>query len=276
MSGAIVVKPPSKPKHCLFMPWSRKEYAYDVLHCIDVMTIPRSDFEVVFYIDTDDKDLHQILHSWSIMQQMAWNGITLVKSGNPPPPTAAVLDRRSRIVKMKEDSKQYITATGYVFGLEDDTEFPPNAYIRLKDIFDKNPSTGFAQGVQMGRWGLSVIGAWEIDDLDNPTLMRTMEMPTDPQLVEISGGGFFCYLTTAELYKDHKYYWHDECFGPDATYGLELGKKGYRSFMDTSILCKHLTPQGKLEPNSRNVVSVAWHKRGSRWVRDLVPEDMIS
>ena len=270
MSSLIQCLPSNKPKHSLFIPWTRTEWARDVLHCIDRLIIARSDFEVVFYIDSDDKQLHDLLYSWAILQtQQGWNGIKLIKSGNPPPENYSPIPRRARIVQMKEDSKQYIDASHYVFGVEDDTIFPANSFARLKDIFDKNPNTGFAQGVQMGRWGLSVIGAWRVDDIDDIKQMGTIEMPAEPDSrVEIDGGGFFCYLTTAELYKAHKYYWEDECFGPDATFGLELRKLGYDCYMDTNIICEHLTDQGKLIPNSRNTVSVIWNKNGSRWVRD--------
>lgn len=274
MSAVIQCIPANNPKYCLFIPWTRKEYLRDVLYCIDQLIIARSDFEVVFYIDSDDKDLSNALHSWAILQtQQGWNGLKLVKSGNPPPETFSPLPRRARITAMKEDSKQYISATEYVFGLEDDTVFPPNSFARLKDIFDKNPNTGFAQGVQMGRWGLNVIGAWRVDDIDNPTVMGTIAMPAEPDnRVPIDGGGFFCYLTPTDLYKAHEYYWHDECFSVDATYGLELRKKGYDCYMDTNIVCDHLTEQGKLIPNARNIVSIDWHKKGSRWVRDTTQD----
>lgn len=270
MSAVVECLPANNPKNCLFIPWTRTTWAREILYAIDQLIIARSDFEVVFYIDTDDKDLYNILHSWAILQtQQGWNGIKLVKSGNPPPETYSPIPRRARIVSMKEDSKQYISASNYVFGIEDDTLFPNNAFALLKDIFDKTPDCGFAQGVQMGRWGLNVIGAWRTDDVNNPTEMGTIEMPSEvDRRIEIDGGGFFCYLTPVHLYKAHKYYWLDECFGPDSTYGIELRKKGYGCYMDSGLVCVHLTDQGRLEPNFRNVVSVKWEKRGSRWVKN--------
>ena len=269
MSAAINYIRPIDPRYTLFIPWTRVDYADDVLHRIDELQIVRSKFEVVFYIDSTDQRLHERLNAWAILQtSMGWNGITLVKSGNPPPTTTDVIARRGRIVKMKEDSKQYISATELVFGLEDDTIFPSNSFIRLKDIMDKHEACAFAQGVQMGRWGLPVIGAWRVDNVNEPTQMGTVAMPEEPELVEIDGGGFFCYLTRADLYRSHKYYWKDECFGPDSTYGLGLRKQGYTCYMDTAVVCDHLTDQGKLVPYARNTVAVTWNKQGERWVRD--------
>lgn len=277
MSDYRIIRPPIKPRFCLFVPWTRIEWADKILDQINAMYLPREEMEVVFYVDTNDKALWERLNHWAILNQFVYNGITMVKSGNEAPPDydgsiptlSNSIPRRSRIVAMKEDSKKYISASELVFGLEDDTYVQPGAFEILFEQFeDPDKKVGMAMGVQQGRWGLGVLGAWRLDDINDPKLMKTMPFEHETDAVEIDGGGYFCYMTTVELYKAHKYHWHDECFGPDATFGIELRKKGYKCLMDFRIICDHYTPQGVLIPSPQNVINAEWRKVADRWIKE--------
>lgn len=272
MSNARVIKPPTKPKYCLFIPWTRLTFADRMLHNLNDLMLPREEMEVVFYVDTDDKALFKRLNDWCVLNQFVYNGMTIVVSGNGPPEGYSPLPRRARIVAMKEDSKQYISATDYVFGIEDDTRVPTRAFEYLFEHFTRNPAIGFVQGVQQGRWGLAVLGAWQVDNLDNPQRVWTQPFDTQGQeSVDVVGGGFFCYITPVKLYKEHQYHWYDECFSVDMTYGYELAKKGYRNITDFRVICDHMTDQGVLMPTPHNTISVEWNKQGERWIQMAAP-----
>lgn len=266
MSNKLTISPTIDPKHTLFIAWTRISFVEQMLNNINGLVLPYKDTEIVFYVDTDNKELWQRLYNWAVLNQFVYNGICMIKSGNQAPENYSPIPRRERIIKMKEDSKQYISASEYVFCIEDDTKVPYLAFPTMLRHF-KRRNVGFVQGVQMGRWGLNVLGAWKLDYLDDPTTIETM--PFKGEWVDIDGGGMFCYLTPVELYKSHKYYyWTAEPGGPDATYGFELRKKGYRCIMDFRLLCDHYTDQGILIPTPHNIMVAKWHKRGSQWVAD--------
>lgn len=277
MSSYRTIKPSVKPKYTLFVPWTRVEYADKMLNNINSLFLPREDMEVIFYIDTDNKELFKRLNDWCILNQFVYNGMKMIVSGNAAPPDytgtpasqSNIIPRRARIVSMKEDSKQYIEASELVFGLEDDTFIPFNAFEKLLDDLNSADNIGFAMGVQQGRWNLPVIGAWRVDNIDDIKEMRTLPFEHESDVVDIDGGGYFCYLTPASLYKAHKYHWYDECFGPDATYGLELRKKGLRCLMDFRLICEHYTEQGILLPTPQNTVVATWRKSGERWIKEV-------
>lgn len=274
MSSYTVIRPHHDPKYTLFVPWSRLDYAEKVLGAINDMELPHKDMEVVFYVDSDDEQLNKRLNEWCVLNQFVYNGVMLVRSGQPPPPDYNPMPRRSRIVRMKQDSKQYIHASEYVFCLEDDTTAPSYAFTNLLKLIRKRPQQrgfaecGFVQGVQQGRWGLNIIGAWYFDNVANPTRCwtATFNQPQNP--VEIDAGGMFCYLTPVKLYKEHDYHnWAAEPGGLDMTYGLELRRQGYTCLMDMSVICAHHTSQGILVPSPQSIISIKWEKVGEQWVR---------
>lgn len=270
-----LIKPAVKPKYSLFIPWTRWQFADPVLKSINDMELPTHDMEVVFYIDTDERRVYDRLLQWAMLNQYIFNGIKLIKSGNPQPvdldhnPTADIYkqaaDRRDRIVEMKEASREYLEGSDLIFGLEDDTVAPHYAFTQLKKHI--KGKTVFAQGVQMGRWGLNVLGAWQVNDLADPTEVKTVMFDPNKATSKIDGGGLFCFVAKMELHQKHKWYWHDECFGPDMTFGLGLRNRGYDCVMDNTVVCKHHTDQGVLTPSPGNLVSIKWTKQGSNWIR---------
>lgn len=274
-SSELLIARAKMPKYTFFVPWTRYKYVEQMLNNINSIYFRHNETEVVFYVDTDDKRLWQRLIDWSILNQYVFNGIKMIKSSNKQPadydgtPESlhSVIDRRSKIVRMKEDSKQYISDTSVLFGIEDDTQVPSMAFETLRRLLD-NPNIAYAQGVQQGRWGEPILGAWRLDNVEDPKAIETVPFEHETDVIEIDGGGMFCYATPTHLYKEHKYYsWPAEPGGPDATYGFELRKMGYRCVMDFKLICPHLTDQGVLIPHPQNSALLKWEKSGEKWVR---------
>src|SRR5688572_6519221 len=74
--------------------------------------------------------------------------------------------RRMRVADIHNQAKDLITKTDgdIIIGLEDDTVFDRLQHLsQLYTPLLLDINIGFAEGVQMGRWGANMIGAWKKD-----------------------------------------------------------------------------------------------------------------
>jgi len=218
---------------------------------------------LVFYIDSDEVELYDKIYEWSMREGKKFRGCLIYVSGNKEPKEVNVAVRRNRIVDMKERSKALITGF-YVFGIEDDTLLPTDAFMRLKNNMYKR--VGYIEGAEVGRWGLPMVGAWQCDDLNEPTHQETLLPPSESCIEKITGGGFYCYLTLSSLYKGIKYRWHDECFGPDVCYVMDVCKLGYEAYIDWGVSCTHMVGEGTDLTVGLECSRISWKKIDDIWV----------
>lgn len=176
--------------------------------------------------------------------------------------------RRLRVAELHTQSKELIAKTDaeIVIGLEDDTILANlKSFYPLYSPMKNNREIGFVEGVQMGRWGANIIGAWKANNPSRPTEIHTM-LP-HPQLAyqEISAGGFYGYATRRELYMAHEYFTSvDQPWGPDVNYGLWLGQQGYKCFINWELEFGH-NDHGQIAypsepPKNERLVSVIYNK----------------
>lgn len=253
-----------KPEYTLFVPFTRLWFVDRFLLNLERMELPWEAVDVLFYNDTNNAELQSKLLSWLERFKPILNGARIYQSGNPPLGEFDVMQaRRDRIVRVKQHSAKLIGNSKYVFCLEDDTIAPTDALERLEHYFLADPLTAVASGVQVGRWAYRIIGAWEISPLLDPTNVRTVAYQgTGAQ--EVDGTGWFCYLTTTQLYKATKYRYEAECLGPDVCYGWDLKKNGYKVFLDWDVSCAHVAIDQTFYPD--NSVGVAeWRKTDGIW-----------
>lgn len=153
--------------------------------------------------------------------------------------------RRLRIVDIKEQSKSLIEdmACEYVIGMEDDTVFAdPQTFTKLVEPLIDNDHIGFVQGVQCGRWGVKMIGAWVADSAYTPTTIQTMLPPqsSNKRYQDITAGGFYGYATRRHLYLEHDYNWNDQQpWGPDVNFGMWLKRIGFSCIIDWHLIFGH-------------------------------------
>jgi hypothetical protein len=137
---------------------------------------------------------------------------------------------------------------------EDDTVFnDPQTIQTLVEPFKHLARIGFVEGVQCGRWGTKMIGAWNANSIDRPFCIETLLPPATRRYDVITAGGFYGYATNRELYFGHKYYWDDQQpWGPDVNFGFYVRRMGYGCIIDWSLVFGHddygkiLWPEGKL------------------------------
>lgn len=172
-----------------------------------------------------------------------------------------IAGRRKRISELHNEARSHLK-TRYVFGIEDDTIVPRNALKTLGEQYIDN--VGFIQGVELGRWGVPYIGAWEFDDCNNPKIVKSLELAQDTQ--KIDAGGFYCFLTKTEYYKDHEFKpFENNAFGPDVDFGISLRRKGLINLADFTVKCVHKADNVDITIDNTIARQIRFKKINNRW-----------
>lgn len=174
--------------------------------------------------------------------------------------------RRKRISQLHNFAKEHIN-TEYVFGVEDDTIIPANALVKLgEQMID---GVGMVEGVEMGRWGVPYIGAWIVDNIDEPTEIVSMHKADG--VVDIDAGGFYCFITRAEYYKAHNFKPFDNNgLGPDVDFSLELRRKGLKVLADFDIECIHKAIDRDIKFGVTEPRQIRMFKKGNQWRQGIL------
>lgn len=242
-----------------------------------------------FIIDGDEPYIHNMLKKFA--KEKGYRSFHVKNNYEWHANETQLKIRRQRVADIKNQSKELIALTDgeIVIGLEDDTVFDRlESFASLYQPLLDSPSIGFVEGVQMGRWGANIIGAWSADN-SQPTKITTILPPVlttdeDPigkfswmGLSEISGGGFYGYATRRQLYLDHDYYWAtSQPWGPDVNYGLWLRENGYMCLINWGLIFGHndhghTAYPDKLNQNdpSQRLVAVVYNKDSAtgKWNR---------
>lgn len=184
--------------------------------------------------------------------------ITINRENNPNEVRIPV--RRQAIAAMKNQSKHLISQLDgdIIIGLEDDTVFPDLDLARLYQPLLDDDTIGFVEGVQCGRWGVKIIGAWSFDDFEFPQKGETL-LPQEGYQ-PIDAGGFYGYATRRKLYLNHDYHSAtSQPWGPDVNYGLWLRSQGFKCLIDWQSVFGHNDYDSILYPDV-NVSKVVYTK----------------
>jgi hypothetical protein len=181
--------------------------------------------------------------------------------------------RRQRIAEIKNQSKELILQTDgeFIISFEDDTVFDlMGSFEPLLHPMLVDPRCGFVEGVQCGRWGVKMIGAWNIygNDEYGPTVAKTL-LPDEGYAV-ISGGGWYGYATRRDLYVNCDYYSSStQPWGPDVNYGLWLTSIGYSSLVNWDLVFGHRDFNKILYPDG-SITEIVYNKdvKTGRWNRN--------
>lgn len=178
-----------------------------------------------------------------------------------------ITGRRKRISYLHNVARTHVN-TEYVFGVEDDTIVPFYALEMLgENLVD---GVGMVEGVEMGRWGVPYIGAWLADDIHEPTEITSL--PMSEGLVEIDAGGFYCFLTRSEHYKNHEFKPFDgNGLGPDVDFSLALRRQGLKNYALFDVECIHKQPDRDIKFDVTIPRQIKMVKRGNQWRQNILP-----
>jgi hypothetical protein len=208
-----------------------------------------------FIVDVDEPRIEIKLAKYAYENNYRSFKCILNEDNNPN--EVRIAQRRVRIAEVKNQSKELIANTDgdYVLSLEDDTVFTNLDVMQLLAPY-KNPLNGFVEGVQCGRWGIKMIGAWRADDVNNMTKIETLLPSKGLELID--AGGFYGYVTRKHLYLMEGYFADDNPYGPDVHFGLALRRKGWICAINWDVVFGHndhnkvLWPDGKISKVSYN------------------------
>lgn len=244
------------------------------LECLESMPHDPALTNIAIIIDLDDPRILRAVRAF--VEPRGYRSFVFKMNEHWHPNEVRLKIRRARIADIKNQSKDLINQCDgdYVIGLEDDTIFPDLDIMRLLKPLIDNLSVGFVEGVQCGRWGVKMIGAWEVDDTRNPTKASTiLKRPPYGDTMSyqnIDGGGFYGYATTKKLYLYHEYYSATtQPYGPDVNFGLWLRNYGYECLIDWDTVFGHSDFNKVLYPDDKlAVASFIKNITTGRWTRE--------
>lgn len=265
-------------KVTIFLPLTRDWRINAMAKNISALNFDGIEPNLLIVIDNEEINQNQVADAF---EKYEWPyPIKILETRNKPKAEFNIAARRDRICEVFNFAKTQIADDShFVFGIEDDTEFESTALsILLLDYINLTKAgakVGLVEGVQVGRWGRKMIGAWKVDNLENTRFIETLPYKNSEILQRIDAGGFYCFLTPAKLFKQHNYTWSEECFGPDVTYGLALRKLGYKNFIDWTCITGHITQHKSIYPGDDCVV-VQYRKLRSKWVNSDIKKGSFS
>lgn len=198
---------------------------------------------LVFIVDIDDPRIEIALRQYA--ERGKYRSFHVKMNDDWAPNETKLGIRRMRIADIHNQSKHLIAKTDgeYILAFEDDTVFEnPNTFERLLEPIRKDDSVGFVEGVQMGRHGAHMIGAWQTDDLMHINEIKTLLPPAGrfEGLQEITGGGMYGYATQRQLYMDCDYWTSSgQPWAVDVNFGIWLRQRGYKCLIDWGLLFGH-------------------------------------
>ena len=226
---------------------------------------------LAFIVDIDEPFIHNKLKRFA--EEYNYRACEIIRNSDWHPNEVRLAIRRQRVAFVKNQSKKLIAKLDgdIIVSLEDDTVFDIDCFCRLIAPLD-DPRVAFVQGVQCGRWGVKMIGAWKADDPMYPTHVETVLPSKGYQ--QIDAGGFYGYATRKELYLNHDYYsGSSQPYGPDVNYGLWLRAQGYQCVIDWETVFGHNDHNVILMPDdSVTKITFTKNKSTGEWLReDVMP-----
>lgn len=227
----------------IFVPISRDTFLQELFTSLELLDCDNNKTSLFVYVDSHDKKLYEKCRVYTDNSKFGQK-LCVFRKAKKPVPRYSVDARKFRIADIKNESTEYIANCDYIFGIEDDTIVPKNALIKLLKNYQTYPNAGFISGAEIGRWGSAYVGAWNVDDIYNPTCF-TSQMPASG-LQEVDCAGFYCYLTKYQTYMQHNYEpFMNGVLGPDTNFGIALRQQGLKNYVDWSIKCKHYSDKGE-------------------------------
>ena len=217
------------------LPVSRIKYLDRVLDSLTKQTLKITNLVVVF--DGPDGEFVQVRNK--VMELDIENKLCVPSPDGGQAHTIA--ERRWHIVRIHNQLRELIGDADWVFSIEDDGILPPNALQDLRAVVSKHKDTGMVTGVELGRWGIPYVGAWRVNDVNDPETIESVESKVGKRLTEeIDGCGLYCALIRADKYKEHTFDTVNG-LGPDVNLGLYLRQQGFKNYIRWNIPVTHLT-----------------------------------
>lgn len=249
----------------IILPVSRTDYLDRIFAQLEMLDCVREETNLFVYVDGNwpifEKARNLTYNSKFADRQCVYRNRGLTG-------TSSFKRRRKRIADIHNEIREQVGHSEYAMLIEDDTLFPLFTLERFLSAMALNPYTGLISGVEIGRWGFAHIGAWEFDDVYEPT--RIISSPLTTGVREVDATGLYCCLTKMKNYKAYTFEPYDTILGPDVAYGIYLRHFGLKNYIDYSVACTHMTKKGDLKMNIEPIDQVRFSKNATSWTQQVV------
>lgn len=241
------------------LPVSRKDYLHQIFARFEAMPM----FEqtnLLVWVD-GPMDLYEVARN--LTRESRFYERLCIYGKKHVVDVGSVRRRRERIAEIHNDIKTRLVDCDWVFSLEDDTLMPSTTFTTMQKWASYYPHAGIISGIELGRWGYPHIGAWNANDVFEPT--EFISTPLSKGLQEVDATGLYCCMIRSDVYKEHTFKPFEKVLGPDVELGIWLRQQGYKNYIDNDIKCTHLT---KIEPVefNREIVQVRLKKEDNgKW-----------
>ena len=230
-------------KVLIFVPLSRENRRQEVVNHINELDTKGLRVHVLFIVD--NRNIKQFKTKYYTIYR---------NTGNAPASGINVGMRRQRITNSFNKAKEFMQDRfDYVFVFEDDSQIYPDTLQKLIKLHKKKSEkydVGFVSGVQVGRWGYRMLGVWKLEGDKIKTL------PKMKGVQEVDACGFYCYLTTPELFRMFDYRFGQ--LGPDVYWGLDLRSKDYKNYADFNQCIPHKVDRGILTIENSDIIELSY------------------
>lgn len=260
----------------IILPVSREEYLNRIFASLELLDCSGVTTNLLVIVDSKDENL--FVKTRNFVEESKFKERLCVLFEDSDGDKDSILVRRLRISAIHNQFKKELNIlkskldiVHYVFGIEDDTLVPEDSLKKLLKGYSLNKGVGFIEGVELGRWGATYVGAWKCDDIYNPTrILSLSEQEASGGLQAIDSGGFYCFLTKLDTYLEHEFKpYENNALGPDADFGLSLRRNGYQNYIDTSIQCVHLDGENRIFYPKDKIQQIEVYKIGQSWFQRL-------
>jgi len=264
----------------IILPVSREQHLLRVFASLEMLDCDRARTNLLVFVDGDSS---LFLSARNLVDQSKFGGRLCVQGQiGGVKRDFSINTRRRRIAAVHNACRKLVKPCEYVFLIEDDGVLPGDALSRLLADYMAHPYVGFIEGVELGRWGITHVGAWRADDVYDMTQLESA-MPERPELLndagraigrvpdkvveEIDAGGLYACLTRYRHYVDQEFQPYEGCaFGPHIEWGIALRQQGYRNYLDWSVAVEHYRPDGRsVHPRATAPTQFKFTKRGGIW-----------
>lgn len=252
----------------IILPVSRKDYLKKIFVMLELLDCDRSKTNLLCYCD-GSLELFQEARNLVVNSKFKERLCVYRKKGIGS--VSSIHGRRQRISDIHNEIKELINETDFIFLIEDDTMFPTNTLQKMLHTAMIKRYFGFISGVEVGRWGLTHIGGWVVDDIYNTK--EIISIKKGKGIIEVDGAGLYCCLTTKENYMKNIFKPYDKVLGPDFDFGINLRQKGLKNYLDYSIECQHLTKKESLTVSNSKIVQVKFEKSDDDWKMRILDDN---
>jgi hypothetical protein len=251
----------------IVLPVSRIDFLNQVFESLNALECDASQVNLLTICDGDQR-LFEKIRNLTVASKFNQRLCTFRNKG--PANTSSMSRRRQRIADIHNEAKGLIHSCEYIFLIEDDTLLPPNALTILMENYKENPDAGFISGVQIGRWGFTLIGGYTVDNNDIPN--EVFSIPKAEGLQPVDAAGIYCCLTKKDNYISHIFSPFENVLGPDFNWGIHLRQRGLQNYVNHDVKCGHLTKKGEINFDNTEVMKLRISRNDSKfgWHTEVV------